>query len=205
MQLQQINQQAVERFKLIPNWKKYLYGGIIIASIAYLAWCRWGSQPLQPGAVIISAPKAPQIVKMETTKTPPVRIVVIKDKVSAIYKLGLPPSEAADPKEALLTATAVARNRNGATVTTFVNLSTGQSRTDVTANRSPWFQLEKGNTIGAEGGYSTRGRYAQVDIEHEFMQVKGVFLAGKASATAYETGNADARIGIRLQKHFDWP
>ena len=182
------------------GWMVWLIIAAVIFTLIYLAWCRWGPQPAKPGSVIISAPPAPAIAQMETKTVYVPQLVVVKDKPAAVKKLGLPASEAFNPKEELLTSTAVQAARYGSKVTTFVNISTGKARTDVTINESPWFSFERGNIIGTEAGIGLRGQYYQADYQRDIFQIKGVYVSVKGTALAYPQSvkDSDLRAGVRV-------
>jgi len=169
----------------VPDWRWKLYAGIDIVLCLYLAWCKWGPQPADPGAVTISVPKAPQIAQMETKIVYVPKLVVIKEKADAVAKLELPATEAHNPKEELLTAAAVAANHYGATAVVFVNASTGQSRTDIVYKKAPWFSFERGNTAGVGVGYSSNdGTAGKVYYKRDVAQIKGVYIQGQLDAIA---------------------
>lgn len=202
--------ERIAYLKTLPLKRYALYALLFLFAVGgYSAWLKWGPQPVKPGSVVVSAPLAKEVAKMDTKIIYVPRLVVIKEKAKAVAALKLPTSETDNPKEALLTATGIAANRYGATTAVFVNVSTGKARTDIVYKESPWFSLQRSNTVGIEAGYGMKGKYAQIDAEHEFAQVKGNFVAVKGSGTFYDTTNSDNasdfRIGVRLQRHFDWP
>jgi hypothetical protein len=209
MQLKQIKTQVTDRLYLIPSWRLKVYGGIVLLALLYFAWSLWGERALKPGSVVISAPVAPQIAKMETTYAPPIRLIVIKDKAKAVEKLGLPSSEAMDPKEALLTATAVRANRYGATVVTFANQTTGQVRSSIVVNKAPWFALERTNYVGGSVGIGVDGYVGRIYAKRDLAQVKGNYLQVEIEAIARPTAiagrTAEGVLWLNIERRFDWP
>lgn len=201
-------QVAAVKAKIWATPKPYLYMAAValLFALGYMGWLKFGPKPAKPGTTVISAPMEESIEHLET-ETTTTTITYIKDKPAAVAKLGLPASEAMNPKESLLTANAVKANRYGATTAVFVNRSTGRPRTDIVYKDSPWFSMQRGNTVGIEAGYGLRGQYYQADAAHDFFQIKGNSVSGKVSAITFpqSTKDSDVRIGARVERRFDWP
>lgn len=177
----------------IPKKHLIIYIVLGISGVIYLVWSIWGPRPPAPGQTI-TAPTA-KVVKDMPQKVITSRVKVIADPVRAAEKLKIDPPQV---HEELQTAVVVPQSRYGATSTTFLNTSTGQSRTVIKANESPWFRFERGNTIGAGVGINRDGRYATIDYQRDILSVKGIVLAGKVGVTSY-TDKTDARAEVRAE------
>lgn len=166
---------------MIPRWRIYLYAALVVAGLAYLAWSIWGPRPPAPGQTI-TAQTAPAVAKMPQKVITPRKVVVIADPVRATEKLKIPPPQR---NEEVQTAVVVPQTRYGGTATVFLNSSTGQSRTVIRANESPWFRFERENRAGVEVGIGSHGRYYQADYQRDILSVKGVVVSGRAAVVSY--------------------
>ena len=187
-------------FLTAPKWRRYLWLFLVLFGMAYLAWCKWGPQPVKPGATI-AAQTSPKIADMPRKMITPKKLVVFKDKQAAVEKLGLPPEEGGKKDEELLEGLKIPALKYGGDSAVFINTSTGQTRTTIQANKAPLFRFERGMELGAEVGMGAKGRYVQGDIQRDVFSVKGVIVGGKAAVTSYPT-ETDWRIGIRAK--YQW-
>jgi hypothetical protein len=193
----QIPQALKDRLAAPPRWQLWVAAALIIFAAVYLAWCKWGAKPVRPGQTVAAV--APSSVKDEPKKAiTPKQVIVYRDRVKVVEKLGLPAAEGANDEEEVIEATEAPASRYGTQTATFVNVSTGQVRSVVKANSAPWFRFERGNTAGAEIGIGPKGRYFQGDYQRDILSVKGVILAGRVSVTSYP-GQTDARAGVRAE------
>jgi hypothetical protein len=169
------NYQAV---KTAPPWKLYIGLAILIGILIYLGWMLWDIKHPAPqaGDIAISVPE-PKVIQNMQRERIITNTYYIKDKAAAIKELGLPPAEADNPKEALLTATAVAANRYGATTAVFVNLSTGRPRTDIKYKESPMFAFKRDLAYGVGAGVGTQGNTLAGRIRLDAIQIKGVTVS----------------------------
>jgi len=171
-------------FLTAPAWRRYLWLAVAVALAGYLLWCRFGTQPIKPGTTV-DAPTSPQIAQMARAEIHPQKVVVFADKAAAVKKLGLPPEQAMDPKEALFQSTSTPATRHGSTTTTFLNTSTGRPRSVTTILPAPWFALERTNYAGVGIGMSSSdGVVYQAFLKRDLAQVKGVYLQGEAQVIA---------------------
>lgn len=177
----------------IPKKHLIIYSVLGISGSIYLAWSIWGPRPPAPGQTITATPvKAIEAMPQKVITS---KVRVIADPVRATEKLKIDPPFV---NEELQTAVAVPQTRYGATSTTFLNTSTGQSRVVIRAAPAPWFRLERGNSIGAGVGINRDGRYATIDYQRDILSVKGIVLAGKVGVTSY-TDKTDARAEVRAE------
>jgi hypothetical protein len=199
----------VNLIKAKPPWQLYLGGAVLLFIIIYIGWSFWGHKPPKPGTVVTNVPVAKEIEDMETTTTT-TTITYIKNKEEAVKKLGLPASEASNPKEVLQTAGHVEPNKNGAVVAVFINRSTGKSKMDIKYNNAPWFKLERENTIGMGIGASTLDGYiGKVYLKRDIAQVKGIYMQVSGEAIIRPSGPPDRKVEaiglINMEKRFNWP
>ena len=183
-----------------PKWRRYLWLFLALFGMAYLAWCKWGPQPVKPGSVM-AGKTSPRVADLERKTLEPKKLIVFKDKARAVSRLNLPSSEAAEPREEMLESTDAPPSRYGTTTTTFINMSTGMPRSVIQANKAPLFRFERGMELGAEVGMGAKGRYVQGDIQRDVFSVKGVIVGGKAAVTSYPT-ETDWRVGVRAK--YQW-
>lgn len=175
------------------KWRVPVYAAAILAGLAYLCWSIWGNKVPIPGQVVQAQPV--KVIESLPKKVITTKVQVIKDPIKATEKLGIDPPR---QHEEVQTAIVVPPLKYGGTSTTFLNVSTGQSRTVIASSPAPWFRFERENRIGAEVGIGSNGKYAQVDYQRDVLSIKGVILAGKLSATTNAT-EVDLRAGVRLE------
>lgn len=180
-----------------------MYLGIAAFILIYMAWCRFGTKPLAPGATI-QATTAKEVAGMEKKTTVPVRVVVIADRDGAVKRLDIPPEQSPTRHEEIFLAVEVPNMKHGGKATVFLNTSSGEGRTVVQANKSPWFSFERNTVVGVEFGIGSKGRYYQGDVKRDILSVKGVTLATRAAVTSYPA-ETDWQAGVRMEKSFDWP
>lgn len=184
-------------FLTAPKWRRYVWLAVALFVAAYLAWCRFGPQPVKPGAMIAVHTSA-KVADMERKAVTPKKVMVLTPKKEAVERLNLPPGEAANDDEEIVEATDAPASHYGTTTVTFLNMSTGQPRTVIRVKEAPWFSFERGNTLGVEVGIGSHGRYYQGDYQRDICQVKGVYLSGRGSVMSYAS-ETDWRAGTRLE------
>ena len=194
-----------DKLLMIPKWRLYIYIGVVLFGIVYLCWVRWGAHTeMKGGSVIVNAPVAKAVANMPTTRILiPKGVVVFKDTEKVVEKLGLP---TAKPEEKVFSAVDVPRVKYGATVTTFVNTTTGTSRTAIKAKEAPWFSFERGNELGIEGGINTRSRYVDVDYQRDIASVKGAIISLKGFGTFSPDEESAKRVnvGVGVRVKYQW-
>jgi hypothetical protein len=190
---------GITAVKTAAPWKLYLVDAVLLCVTGYLAWSLWGHKPPPAGSVTISVPQVDTLEEMETTTTT-TTLTIYKDKPAAVAALGLPASEAANPKEGLLTANEVEANKNGAVVTTFVNMSTGRPRTDIQYNKAPWFALQRGNTIGVGYELGSQGAKVPVYYKRDVLRIKDIHgiveVGGKLALDPAYNSEAYGKAGV---------
>jgi len=172
MQLLEFIKANSERFKAIHPIRKLALLVLILFIAGYLLWCRFGKQPPKPDVYV------PAAVSHEVASIPKVPItpkVVMVYPAKATEKLGV----TTKPNEAVQVAVDIPRLKNGGKAVTFLNSSSGESRTEIKANSTPWFAFERGNAAGIKAELSTQSTpvysgYYRRDI----LQSKGVYVVG---------------------------
>lgn len=179
--IQQAISETRAEYKAIstgPKWKVITVIAILCAVLVYLGWMLWDIK--HPGAkagdVQISVPE-PKVIQNMQRERIITNTYYIKDKEAAVKELGLPASEASNPKESLLTAAKVEANRYGATAVVFVNRSTGRPRSDVKYNLSPIFAFKRDIAYGVGAGIGTQGQTLAGRIRLDVAQIKEVTIS----------------------------
>lgn len=192
----------VNWFRALPPWRRRLLVGLLIFGALYLAWCHWRPTPKLPATYAPAAPSSPVagIVKAPV----PARRVMVYPKEQAARKLKLPPAETANRAEQIIAATDIKPTRKGARAVTFLNMTTGESRTLVEELPAPWLRIERKNEIGAGFDVSTRnGEMWNVYYRRDVLQVKGVIVSGRAEISGgVSQRNPEMKAGI--QTRFEW-
>lgn len=181
-----------------PKWRWRVYGvfGLLIA--AYCAWLFLHKPDIKPGQVI-TAPPAKAVKNEPQVAVKPKQIIAYRDTVKVVEKLGLPPAQ---PQERIIQAVDVPKLKYGGTAATFLDMSTGKSRTQIRANKSPIFAFLDDNTLGLEAGYGTKGQYYQGDYKRDVLQIKEVVTAIKGTFIKYPHSvkyDDEFRVGIRFE------
>lgn len=159
----------------IPNYRRWLYAGIVIIGLNYLVWLRIHKPDITPGQVV-TAPPAKAVKNEPVEAVKPKQIYIYRDTVRVVEKLGLPP---AAPQEKIIQAVEVPRTKYGATATTFVNLTTGKSRTVIKASEAPWFAFRNDLAIGVGAGIGTEGNTAAGRVRYDAAQIKSITVSGE--------------------------
>jgi len=159
----------------------------VVAAIilSYLAWLKFHKPDIKPGEVI-TAPPARAVRNEPTVAVQPKQLIVYRDTVRVIEKLGLP---AAAPQERIQQAVEIPRLKYGGTAATFTNLSTGQSRTVIKAAAAPWFAFRNDWAVGAGAGIGTEGKTLAGRLRYDVAQIKALTLSGEVEANYAEKRN----------------
>lgn len=157
----------------IPVWRIVIYCIAAVFSISYLAWLRFHKPDVVPGAVIQALP-ARQLADMPQVAIPIKKVIVYRDTEKATQELGIPK---AAPQEKMQTAVDIPKLKYGGTAATFLNTSTGQSRTTIKANETPWFAFRNDLAIGAGAGVGTEGKTLAWRIRYDVAQMKNITVS----------------------------
>ena len=161
-----------------PRNRLILYGVAAVIGLSYLAWLKLHTPDIKPSAIIQAAP-APAVKNEPTVAVQPKQLIVYRNTVRVVEKLGLP---AAAPQERVQAAVEIPRLKYGGTAATFTNLSTGQSRTVIKAAEAPWFAFRNDLSVGAGYGIGTEGNAIAWRIRYDVAQVKSLILSGEVEA-----------------------
>jgi len=167
---------------LPPRNRLIVYGIAAAIGLPYLAWLKFKAPDVKPGAVI-QATVAPAVKNEPTVAVQPKQLIVYRDTVRVVEKLGLPP---AAPQERVQQAVEIPRLKYGGTAATFTNRSTGQSRTVIKAAPAPWFAFRNDLAIGAGYGIGTGGNTMAGRIRYDVAQIKALTLSGEVEANYAE-------------------
>jgi len=165
--------ELISRLLAIPKWRRYLYAGLALFGLVYFAWIIFHKPDIKLGQVVAVQPaKAVKNEPVEAAK--PKQVIVYRDTVKIVEKLGLPP---VDPQERIVQAIDVPRTKYGLTAVTFINMTTGASRTQIKANQAPWFAFRNDLAIGVGAGIGTEGKTLAGRIRYDMVQIKGVTIS----------------------------
>lgn len=170
-------EQLKSKLNSIPKWGWYLCIALAVFLISYALWLRFRKPDIKPGATVQALP-AHQLKDMPQVAVPVKQVIVYRDKKKAIERLGLL-EEPDNPQEELQTAVEIPKLKYGGTAATFVNVSSGQSRTLIKANESPWLAFRADNALGAGYGVGTHGQTVTVRYRHDVVQIKSVVISGE--------------------------
>lgn len=178
--------KLLERLKthllLIPKWRWYLYVGLFVLGLVYLGWLKFHEPDIKLGQVV-TAPPAKAVKNEPVEAVKPKQVIAYRDTVKIVEKLGLPP---AAPQEKIIQAVEVPKLKYGGQAATFVNLTTGASRTEIKANAAPWFAFRNDLAIGAGYGIGTEGTTAAGRIRYDMVQIKNLTISPEIEANYSE-------------------
>jgi hypothetical protein len=172
----------LDSYRTAPPWRRWLLIGALAFAGVYLLWCRFGSKPPTAGQTIEAQP-AKATKDMPQKVITPRRVVVIADGAKAAENLHIDPPQ---PREEVQTAVTVPELKYGGTSTTFLNASTGESRTVIKANEAPWFALRRDSAVGIGYGIGTEGQTIAARYRRDVLQVKALTLSGELEANYAE-------------------
>lgn len=180
-----------------PRNRLIVYGVVAVTGLSYLTWLKFHKPDIRPGEVI-TAPPTVAVKNEPTVAVKPKQLIVYRDTVRVVEKLGLPP---AAPPERVQQAVEIPRTKYGGTVTTFVNMTTGQSRTAFKAADAPWFAFRNDWAVGAGAGIGTEGRAVAGRVRYDVSQIRALTLSGELEANYAErrTDPVEGRAMIWLE------
>lgn len=173
---------------------------VAVFALSYLAWLRWHAPDVKSGQVVTATP-APAVENEPQIAIQPKQVIVYRDTVRVVEKLGLPP---AAPQEKVQQAVAIPELKYGGTAATFINTSTGQSRTIIKASEAPWLAFRNDLAIGIGAGVGTQGNTMAVRIRYDVAQVKGVTISpeleGNYAANRKDQNEGRAMLWVEWRK-----
>lgn len=170
---------------MIPRNRLIAYGVVAAVGLAYLLWLRFKAPDVRPGEVV-QAPPAKAVKNEPVVAEKPKRLIVYRDTVRIVEKMGLPPAAS---QERVQQAVEVPRLKYGGTAVTFTNLSTGQSRSVIKASESPWFAFRNDLSAGIGYGVSTNGTTVTTRLRYDVAQIKALTVSGEVEANYASTRN----------------
>ena len=186
----------------LPTWRRYLYGGILLAVLIYLAWSKWWPRPQLPVAGFVAAKPAVSAKKVDGPLLKvPLRIVP-KESV----KRKFPEAHIDDPKDEVIDTADIDPAPNGAITITTVDTQTGEAKTEVKMKEAPWFALERQNYLGLRYELHTDGsQKVKIYLKRDLFRIKDAHAQAEAQLRApingsggqvegYVGGNAEYRF-----------
>ena len=162
---------------------------LLILAAGYVIW--YFSTTVAPVGVHVPAKVAPQVAPLPKVSTPAPKGV--KTYVQAAKKaMKLPETVIADDDIHVIEATRVAADDHPHTITTLVNVKTGETTTLDRREPSPWLAFKKSGALGL-----SRDLLQNVNtlyVRQDFVQMKSLYLSGSLSLdSARQTG---AKIAV---------
>lgn len=181
-----------------PKWRWWIYGISAILIAAYCAWLVFHKPDIKPGEVVTASPA--KAVKGEPqVAIKPKQVIVYRDTVRVVEKLGLPPAQ---PQEQIIQAVDVPKLKYGGVSATFLDMSTGKSRTEIKANSAPWLAFRNDLAIGVGAGIGTQGRTVAGRIRLDVLQIKDVTLSPEIEGNYAE--DRKQPLGGRFMLWAEW-
>lgn len=176
----------------LPTWRRYLYGGILLAVLAYLAWSKWGPRPQLPAAGFVAAKPAVSAKKVDGPLLKvPLRIVP-KESV----KRKFPDAHIDDPEDEVIDTADIDPTPNGAIAITTIDTATGEAKTEVKMKEAPWFALERQNYLGLGYELHTDGsQKVKLYLKRDLFRVKDAHAQAEALVRAPINGGSDGVEG----------
>lgn len=169
----------------IPRYRLYAYGLIGLLVAAYCFWLVLHKPDVEPGQTV-TAPPAKVVKNEPQTAIRPKQVIVYRDTTRVVEKLGLThPS----PYERVQTTAEIPKLKHGGTSATFLNVSTGQSRTEIKANQAPWIAFKRDLAVGAGVGIGSQGNTASIRTRYDVLQIKELTFSGEIEANYAEQRN----------------
>lgn len=167
----------------IPRYRLYAYGLIGALIAAYCAWLYFHKPDVNPGQTV-TAPPAKAVKNEPQVAIKPARVMVYRNSDRVAEKLGLPPAQ---PQEQIIQAVDVPKLKYGGVSATFLDMSTGKSRTEIKANPAPWIAFRNDLAIGVGAGIGTQGNTLAGRIRYDVLQVKAVTVSGELEGNYAES------------------
>lgn len=190
------------RLSLFPVWRRYLYGGVLLAVVAYIAWSKWGPRPQLPVAGFVAAKPAVSAKKVDGPLLKvPLRIVP-KESV----KRKFPSAHIDDPKDEVIDTAEIGPAPNGAVTITTVDTQTGEAKTEVKMKEAPWFALERQNYLGLGYELHTDGsQKVKLYLKRDLFRIKDAHAQAEAQVRATingDSGQVEGYVGGNVEYRF---
>jgi hypothetical protein len=171
---------------------------LIVATVLAAMWMALPYRE-DPVSTHVEARPAPEIAKVPTERVECVPVVVYKQV--AKDKLNLPPSVKADPGKRVIAATRTPADERPHTVTTLLDMGTGEAVTFDRPDPLPWLAPGKRTEAAAFLGYKDGDPALRIEARHELLRVKALRLGAVASADATAT-ELDGFVGVGVWGSF---
>lgn len=173
----------IDKIRNSPRWVwAVLIAGLIFLA-AYFAWLYFRPDPApvnryttaKPTAVVANIP--PVTVAMHS------RTIQALPKAITAKKLKITPDEIGNDSSQIIQAVDIPATEGGAVAVTFLNVSTGRSRTIWKEKPRPFVSFESATEIGMRYGLSSHGEQtAALYLRRDLARIGGVHLSGYVEA-----------------------
>lgn len=157
----------------------------------------------QVGQTIVATPakEVRDVPTMEVVVKKPVKVyqggAALKDG------LKLPRVAVEDPDVEVLASSKIdGRDDHPKTVTTVLNVGTGESETYVRTDPLPWFAMDKRGHIGIGPQLTDSGRAIRLEAEQAFFDIKDWRFVGKANYDKMQDVDDRWAITFMVEKHW---
>lgn len=184
--------------------QRYLYALIAVLILALVLVVLREPEPEASAGVSVPAKPAPEVKKTPKQATP-IKAKTVKTYPAAVKnKLKLPDPVQLDPAEAVVAASQVQADDHPHTVTTTLNLDTGETETYVKRDPLPWlawdYRGEAGISLGLKDGEPT----TRLEARQNLFQVKAVHFGVTGSVDQALNGERDADWYLGIGAWYRW-
>jgi hypothetical protein len=175
------------------RWPAYLMIAVVLVCSAALALVFWLTPTPAPVGVSLPAQPAAEVKAMPTTA------VAIKTRVVHVYPprvksaLNLPAETVADDARQVISTAKVPADDRPHTVTTTIDLESGQAQSFIRPDSLPWLAAETRGEAGISYGIKNGEPAARISLRQNLIQIKAVRLG--ATATLDQDGDWYAGLG----------
>lgn len=176
-------------------------GGGLLVVVAGISGYRWLTAPPVDTTVAVIAPVAPKVAKVKRVTTQVKSVQTFAP--AAKLKLNLPPPVITNEQQQVTGATTVAPSERRQTVTSVLDIATGETTTFVKPEPQPWFALEHRGEARFDYGYKiqrgspTPAPVGRLSITHDFAQIKAVHIGVNLAVDTDRSAFAGVGIGYR--------
>lgn len=151
----------------------------------------------QPSATL--APVAPALVAVPTVKvTTPVQVYA----PTAKRTLNLPQAVQSNDSKVVLTATDVPKSKHERTVSTVLDLTTGEAVQYVQEKPLPLFSKASTGSIGMYAGFKNTEPAVRLQATQDLFTVKAMTFGAIAAVDVTKAGRSDTFVGVGAR--LDW-
>lgn len=167
---------------------------VAVVVLGLLIWNFW-PQPKPEVGQSVPAKLAPELVLEPTVDATPKKIKTYRPKVK--QELNLPASAIGNQNEQVVAAAKVKPDDRPHTVTTTVDLQTGEFRSYDRPDPLPWLARDTKTVMGVFVGYKQMEPAVRVEVSQHLLQVKAIHFVAKGTYDYMLNSPADSNT---LQK-----